>query len=402
MYKKSILVSLALITGSIFLVWASQSPEQVKYASQIATVNQEALKELMEKAKKTSSDAIVILHDGKMLAQYYSTDKPVMIETMSITKSIVSLAFGLLQTQGLLHSVDKPVCEFYPEWKQGRKKDITIKQLLNHTSGLQDYTNAHEIYASSDFIKFALAAELSYDPGTHFFYSNKAVNLLPGILQKITGKPIDEYLKKNLFNTLGIKHIEWAHDQAGNAHGLAGLKLYPADLATIGQFVLQRGLWKGDQIICNSWFDLALQQSQKFNPLCGLLWWLIPGSENYTIDDQQIESLRKAGIDEKLIEKVLLLKGTYTSDQDYDEKLELVFGKDWSKILNQELKGEIKLSRSSYGPIIGYYAQGYLGQYLVIYPEKKLVGVRMITDNYHRTDEHQFNDFEKLLYRVIN
>lgn len=367
------------------------------------TVNQEALKELLEKAKKTNSDALVILHDGKVLAEYYSTEKPVMLETMSITKSIVALAFGLLETQGLLKSVDQRVYEFYPEWKQGRKQDITVKQLLNHTSGLQDYSNAGiEIYPSPDFIKLALSAELSYTPGTHFFYSNKAVNLLPGIIQKATGKPIDTYLKVNLFNFLGIKESEWDHDEAGNPQGLAGLTLYPEDLAKIGQFVVQRGEWNKTQIICKSWFDIALQPAQPFSSVSGFLWWLLPESTTYVIDDQQIETLRASGINEMFLKKVALLKGSYKSNLEFDQKLESVLGKNFEEILMQELRSEITLSRHVHGPIIGYRAEGWLGQYLIIYPTKNLVGVRMIANNPNWKSENQFSDFAQLLYRVIN
>ena len=79
---------------------------------------------------------------------------------MSATKSIVSLAIGRLIDSGKITSLDQPVSDFYPEWKQGRKKLITVRHLLNHTSGIQNPPITTEIYASPDFVQLALAAEL--------------------------------------------------------------------------------------------------------------------------------------------------------------------------------------------------------------------------------------------------
>jgi len=408
MYKKIILVG-ALVGFSLVVIWASQAPSRSSQCP--SSVNDQALQALLAQAKKTNSDAVVILHDGKLLAEYYATDKPVMIQAMSMTKSIVSLAFGLLLSNNLLKSLDQKVSDFYPEWKQGRKNDIAIRHLLNHTSGLQDEATSEKIYATPDFVKFALAADLSCDPGSCFFYSNKAVNLLPDIAKKVSGLPMDEYLQRYLFDVLGIKKIEWQQDEAGNVHGMAGLSIYPADLAKIGQFVLQRGVWNNKRLIADAWFDESMRPSQSLNQRCGLLWWLVPEFTTSIIDDQQIEKLREAKLSEAFLERVKLLKGTYASTDDrYDKKLEEVLGKQWETVLSKELRGTIVLSRKEYGPVIGYAAEGYLGQYLVIYPAKKLVGVRMIignemrmnTENEKRREEESFSDFAQLLYRVIN
>ncbi len=96
------------------------------------------------------------------------------IEAMSATKSVVSLAIGRLIDDGKIKSLDQPVCDFYPEWKQGKKRQITVRHLLNHTSGLQNNPMATEIYDSPDFVQFALAADVSDDPGREAsLYNNK-------------------------------------------------------------------------------------------------------------------------------------------------------------------------------------------------------------------------------------
>lgn len=370
---------------------------------QVTNINQEALNDLLENSVKSNSDAVIILHDGKIVAKYYSTEVPQLINTMEITKPVVSLAFGLLETEKHLKTVNQNIYDFYPEWNQGKKKNITIKNLLNNTSGMQDYLSPNvEILQSPDVVKLALSAELSNAPSASFFNGNKAINLLPDIVKKITKKTIYNYLSRNLFKNLGIKQSKWDLDKSGNILGYTGLQLFPEDLANIGQFVLQRGEWKNKQLISNSWFDLSLQQSQTFNPLYGYLWDLIPESKSYVIDDLQIESLRDAEINEKFINKIAQIKGNYKTVNEYEEKLAVILGDDWKKIVNKELDGNIELARENYGAIIGYKAEGRLGQYLIIYPDKKLVGIRLITEKAELKETDLFANFGDLLYKLVD
>ncbi len=129
-------------------------------------IDKAAFERLRERAREADSDAVVIVKDGRLVADRDFGHPRGPIEAMSATKSIVSLAIGKLIDQGKIRSLDQPVHDFYPEWNQGRKKLITVRHLLNHTSGLQSFPITTEIYASPDFVQFALAAEVSDDPGT--------------------------------------------------------------------------------------------------------------------------------------------------------------------------------------------------------------------------------------------
>ena len=326
-------------------------------------IDQEAIQQLLVKAKKSHTDGMVVVYDGKIICQYYSPEGRKPIRTMSVTKSIVNLAFGLLMTDGSLNTIDRFVYEWYPQWKQGQKELITLRQLLSHTSGIRDQGDFHiEIYQAPDFVKLGLASELLYEPGTRFSYSNKASNLLPGIFEKIRGEPIDTYLEKHLFKPLGINHFSWDHDKVGNVYGLGGLALTAEDLAKIGQLVMQRGLWQGNQLICAAWFDLSLQPSQPFNPLYGLYWWLIPDKITYHIDDVLLEQLRDSHFDESFIKKVASIKGVYHDEQTYDAQLVKAFGPQWQALLSRKLGsyGE-PLARLQYHHIMGYRGEGWLG-----------------------------------------
>ena len=202
-----------------------------------------ALAPLIARAQATHSDALVVRQHDRVVGSWYSDNELTPILTMSCTKSVVNLAIGALIDDGQVAGLDQPVCDFYPEWRQGNKRRITIRHLLNHTSGLQNHPNAGiELEPSPDWIQLALAAELSDVPGTRFAYNNKAVNLLAGIVQRAARQRLDHYLRDRIFAPLDITAVDWVYDQAGTPYAAGGLSLLASDLAKIGQLVLNRGV----------------------------------------------------------------------------------------------------------------------------------------------------------------
>src|SRR5690606_9283887 len=85
-------------------------------------LNKEALDAIIQGSERTGTDALVIRKHGKVAYKNYFGKPEKPIEAMSATKSIVSLAIGLLIDHGHLKSLDVPVSEIYPEWRQGKKR----------------------------------------------------------------------------------------------------------------------------------------------------------------------------------------------------------------------------------------------------------------------------------------
>lgn len=337
------------------------------------------LDKIIERAKASHSDSLLIMRDGKIIGEYYENDrKDAKHDLMSCTKSIVSLAVGKLIDEGKIKSIDQPIYDFYPEWKQGKKASLTIKHLLNHTSGLQNIADTGvEIYPAKDLVKLALAAELTDEPGTKFSYNNKAVNLLAGIVQIASSKRLNDYVAEKFLAPMEIKSYDWTLDSAGNPHGMAGLQLSAPDFIKFGQLVLNRGKWKDRQIISEKWIDASLAQSQPFEEGSGLLWWRVSSEETYTIDAEHFQKLEAAGIDRDFLAKIAPLKGKiYPSGAQLGAIIE-IFGKDWQTIVARNvLNKNIRLFKRNPGKIDVYNTNGSHGQYLVIIPEKNLVAVR--------------------------
>lgn len=346
-------------------------------------INDSKLKQIIYSADSSNSDAIIIKKEGQIIHQSVGSGEPIYIA--SAGKSLVSLGIMKLLSDGKLDSLNQPVYTIYPEWKQGNKKDITIKMLLNHTSGLQNYQNASiELEPAPDYkveniIKLALAAELDYLPGEKAVYNNKAVALLGGVIEEVSGKRMDRYFEKEFFETMNIKDFRWIHDKAGNptAHGAFVLK--PNDFIKFGELVLNDGIYNEERLIDEKWIEKSFAQSQPFTPVWGLLWWRLPEFEKRVIDSEIIQSWRESGVEEPFIEKITSLEGrVFDTKFAFYEAMQQILGKDWNHNLNQALPDGVESSRRIYSDnIIAYYADGFRGNYLVIVPEKDIVAIRM-------------------------
>ncbi len=231
------------------------------------------LKTIERKAKACHSNSFLILHKGKEISEWHSGTQPQLVETMSVTKSITGLVTGTLLQQDKIKSLEHNVSDFFPEWKNTPKQHITIRQLMEQSSGLADKPTTEEIYASKDVVRLALDADLMYSPGLYRFYSNKAVNLLPAIVEKASGESFKVYLEREVFVPLGITEYFWEQDEVGNYFGFAGLRLTARDLARLGQLMLQKGNWNGRQLISEDFVDLSTSHYTEY----GLLWWIYDG-----------------------------------------------------------------------------------------------------------------------------
>lgn len=126
----------------------------------------------------------------------------------SITKPMTAVAMMVLADRGEL-ALGDPVHKFIPEFTEGDRKDITIKDILCHTSGLPDQLpenvelrKRHE--PLEEFVKLAIKTPLLFKPGTEQKYQSMGLLLASEVAQRITKKPFREFLKEVVFTPLGM------------------------------------------------------------------------------------------------------------------------------------------------------------------------------------------------------
>lgn len=400
------LAALAALAGSTRS--APQAP------STVPGVSSAALDALLDRMRASDADALVLVQDGNTVGEWYFGKPEGPIEAMSATKSVVSLAFGRLLARGKLASLDEPVHHYYPEWKQGRKEAITIRHILGQRSGLQNVPRTIvEIYPSPDFVKLALCAELAEEPGTTFRYNNKACNLLAGLVQRIAGAPLDEFLGTEVFAPLGIADWNWTKDAAGNPHAMSGLQIRPADLAKLGQLMLAEGEWQEQQLLPAEFVrevvrdqahpaspEMSQMISELWGRSYGLTWWVLDEAE-YAVTDRLLASWRESGAPEEFVEKLALVKGVRGPEL-VKRAIAAAGGDDrWNALTWQANRADFDVvARTPFG----FSAEGFLGQYLVVLPAHRLVAVRMRRAPDGEFDERRIDscvDFAQLVRALV-
>ncbi|MDP1590569.1 MAG: serine hydrolase domain-containing protein [Prosthecobacter sp.] len=127
----------------------------------------------------------------------------------SITKPlVVALPVMILVDRGELKLSDHAV-KYLPEFNEGARKEITIEQLLVHTSGLPDQLeNNNELRARhaplSDFVKGAMHTPLLFTPGTKYHYQSMGILLAAEIVERVTKMKLPDFLAEEVFTQLGM------------------------------------------------------------------------------------------------------------------------------------------------------------------------------------------------------
>ena len=247
--------------------WTTARPEAIG----LDTV---ALAEHRTLCDQSGADACLVAHDGRIVQEWYGPDYTEPMMTMSSVKSWTAILAVLLVIDGKLDLRD-PVSKWIPEWKAGSEGGVTVHHLLTMTSGLENRTAAGKssVGGAGDKNAFVFALPLSYRPGARWAYSNEGSQLLSPILERAAGIPLERYARERLFAPLEMQNTELRLDQADNPWTYADANTTLRDFAKVCQLILDRGRWRGRQIIPAAWVD-SLTRPIAQNPGYGMSWWL--------------------------------------------------------------------------------------------------------------------------------
>ncbi len=345
-----------------------------------ATSLDDSLARLRATAKAEHSDALYVFHDGRLLVEQLTRVGADRLSAQSISKSVAALAIMKLVSDGKIASLDDTADRYIGVWKElsprDPRREITVRQLMSHTSGLKV---SRWMWEGESVEGWAGAGPLVHKPGTTFRYSNHAVELLALVVKGAAGESFQHYVQRNIFEPLDIRDAEWHSDRQGTADAATGLNIRARDLAKVGELMLGAGTWRGKRLIEPKHIDVLSKPSQAHDASCGLLWWIVGGSR-CEVAESTLDEWRRDAVESTLVNASAKLIGLSAIDP---ERLSATMAKRLGPPLADKLFRALSTNRTpactvrAEGPAVGIMAAGSLGQYLVVIPNKRLVAVRM-------------------------
>src|ERR1051325_2004544 len=164
----------------------------------------------------------VILSKGYGMASY-ELEVPNTPQTRfrlgSITKQFTSMAVAQLVERGLVN-VEDPITKYLPDFPKEMGEHVTVYHLLTHTSGIPSFTNFKDYqqikrnpFSGEKLVEWLKDKKLEFAPGEKFAYNNSGYYLLSYIIEKVSGKSYEQYLKENIFDPLGMKGTGVDHNK---------------------------------------------------------------------------------------------------------------------------------------------------------------------------------------------
>jgi CubicO group peptidase (beta-lactamase class C family) len=191
---------------------ASLAAVHVRLHAALTDGNLSAAEQIIEGAVdsgKLKSAVLLVQEGSRRIVRSYGVDPDAIFLIASITKPMTATGVMVLADRGELKLSD-PVMRFIPEFRVGDRREITIKHLLTHTSGLPDQvpenTQLRQRHAPlSEFVKVAIRTPLHFKPGTRYSYQSMGILLASEIVRRITKTEIAPFLAREVFKPLGMK-----------------------------------------------------------------------------------------------------------------------------------------------------------------------------------------------------
>lgn len=219
--------------------------------------------------------SLLIMKAGKVVFERYANghDETKAHVLHSGTKSFWGVLAMVAVGEGKL-KLDELACKTLTEWKDDpRKNKITVRHLLNLTSGLDPAGNRLRAKRTTRKYAAALKVEALDEPGAVYRYGPSHFYAFGELLKrKVKRSPLD-YLRDKILDPIGLRVEKWEVDGAGDPWVPAGAYLTAREWIKFGELLRQKGAWKGKQLVKA---DLLAEcfKGSKANPAYGLTFWL--------------------------------------------------------------------------------------------------------------------------------
>ena len=241
------------------------------------------------------ADGLIVVQGDNVLHERYFNgfNEHAQHIWFSMTKSLVSSAFGLLVAEGKVDLTASPA-KYIPELKGSGFERVSIQNVLDHASALsfkENYTDPDsdfiryygpalsmgwmpgaadaspadtKIYGAHDFLVHFIQADPDLKPGEAFDYNSSNADLLGWLIARISGLSLQDYLQQNIWAKLGAEHDAMiAVDRAYMPVATGGMNTTVRDAARFGMMIRDGGRFNGQQVIPEKWVSANLDISTK-------------------------------------------------------------------------------------------------------------------------------------------
>ena len=228
--------------------------------------NQRALPpEVSKEMQQYGTAAYLVLQSGELIHESYFGDYHERSKTnsFSMAKTVTTLMLGIAIAEGHVESLDQPIIDFLPEFKDdplGSK--ATIGQLSLMTSGYDwderyysPFSPTVELLYGDDIRDFLLARQFTSEPGSYWYYSSASTQLMGIFLERAlkqagAAENLSEYLSEKIWQPLQMNDDAlWHLDNNGMELAFCCLNSNARNFSKLGLLMNQNGNWNGQQVV---------------------------------------------------------------------------------------------------------------------------------------------------------
>ncbi len=243
--------------------------------------------------------SLLVVHNGRIIHERYApgVDMTTRTRTWSTAKSIAVTLFGMLVDQGRMQ-LDAPLGFDWLPRASSPERDprnaITLRHLLNMSSGLDTIDNAGREYATGSGLAYWAGASsvqgarrraLIREPGTNWDYENYDTLLAIYAMKLALGdeQTYREFPRRALLDKIGMRNTLVSTDRFGDFILSSQVYTNARDLARFGLLYLQQGVWNGERLLSEEWIDFVrtpAPATAERGHQYGGQWWLVPDDRN--------------------------------------------------------------------------------------------------------------------------
>lgn len=211
---------------------------------------------------------LVIQNDSILYEEYREDWTPQTLSNIfSATKSIVGLLIGVAHDEGYIKSLEDPVGKYLPEFQQGEKARITVRNLLTMSSGLnwdEAYTalfsKTTQAYYGDNIRELVMGLEPETEPGKQYSYKSGDTQLLSFVLEAATGRTISDYAQEKFWKPMqACNDALWNLDKkGGDEKSYCCFNTTARDVARFARLMLHNGNWNGRQLVSEAYMAEAM------------------------------------------------------------------------------------------------------------------------------------------------